>query len=98
MSGGRRCTEEDGFRFVWVEAKAVEQKPATDCCRAWGKVVGVARVVVVECDVELRVIGILMVTDVECRDYVGDWGNVEREQDGPQNGSLRYTMYAGRWW
>ena len=81
MSGSSRCSEEDGFRFAGVEAKAIEEEPATDHCCTLSLVAGIISIVVVQCNVELRIIGILVVIDVECRDDVGDWSNVEREQD-----------------
>ena len=44
--------------------------------------------VVVQRNVELRVVGVLMVTDVESPDNIGDWGYVQREQDRPQDRTL----------
>ena len=48
MAGGGRCAKDDGFGLVGVEAKAVEEKPATDCRCAWSETAGVVWVVVVQ--------------------------------------------------
>ena len=44
--------------------------------------------VVVQRNVELRVVGVLVVADVESLDYIGDWGYVQRKEDGPQDRTL----------
>jgi hypothetical protein len=92
VSGGSRCSEEDGFRFAGVEAKAVGEEPATVHSCTLSKVAGIISIVVVQCSVELRIVSILVVINIECRDDVGDWSNVEREQDGPQDRTLWYIM------
>ena len=51
----------------------------------------------VKCNVELRVVGVLMVTNVECRDDVSNWGDIEGEQDRPQDGTLGDSMFTDRW-
>jgi hypothetical protein len=39
----------------------------------------------VKCNVELRVVSVLVVTNVESRDNVSNWGDVEGEQDRPED-------------
>ena len=51
----------------------------------------------VKWNVELSVISILVVTNVECRDNISDWGDVKGEQDRPEDGTLRDSVFADGW-
>ena len=52
----------------------------------------------IQCNVQLRVISVLVVTDIERRDDVCDWCYVQRDQNGPEDGTLGYAVDTGRWW
>ena len=51
VSGGSGSSEEDGFRFAGVEAKAIEEEPATDCWCTTSEVAGIVSIVVVQRDI-----------------------------------------------
>jgi len=61
-----RGANDDGFRFIWIKAKAIEQEPASDCTgvSAGCHVVG-TELFVVERNVQLSVVCIPVVINTE---------------------------------
>ena len=93
-----KFAEEYGFWFVWIEGKAVKTKPRVQSRQACFKVGdGGANSCTFETDIELSIIGVLLMRNAEVRNYLTDGWNIQWEKNGSKDGALWHTRETNRW-